>query len=239
MLEVRRLRKNRGWNQTELAVHASLAPSVISQVENGKRSPSARTLNKLARALEVDVADLFPKGQAPLPLEEDQGQRGDPFLNAWTSYMLSLAREWEEALPEHDELRAKPQLAYEFLSKNESVQAECYTLLETIGRVIKGTPHAEPSEADTTMWLKEGTSIKELTIRRYADRADLKELVEALLRMDDAAELWDGRARTARDATQNATEFRPDLERVDKGVERAAEERRSAASLAEEFRSVA
>src|SRR5215203_3480673 len=208
MLEVRQLRKKKGWNQTELAFHAGLAPSVISQVENGKRSPSARTLGKLARALDVDVADLFPKGQAPLPLEDSQGQRGDPFLEAWTSYLLRRAREWERDLPEHDELRTKPQLAYEFLSRNESVQAECYRLLDIVGKVIKSTSHEEPSTADITRWLREGVGTKELTIRRFAGRTDLKKLVEALLRMDDAAESWDARAMTARDAIRNATERR-------------------------------
>ena len=66
MLEVKRLRQAREWNQTELAFHAGLAPSVISEIENGKRDPSARTLRKLARALEVEVADLFPKTEASL-----------------------------------------------------------------------------------------------------------------------------------------------------------------------------
>jgi transcriptional regulator with XRE-family HTH domain len=70
VLEVKRLRQEREWNQTELAYHAGLAPSVISQIENGKRDPSARTLRKLADALEVEVGDLFPKAQVPLPLEE-------------------------------------------------------------------------------------------------------------------------------------------------------------------------
>jgi transcriptional regulator with XRE-family HTH domain len=72
VLEVKQLRLAREWNQTELAFHAGLAPSVISEIENGKRDPSARTLRKLAEALKVDVADLFPKGQAPLPDFEDE-----------------------------------------------------------------------------------------------------------------------------------------------------------------------
>jgi transcriptional regulator with XRE-family HTH domain len=69
MQEVRRLRQEKGWGQKELAFHANLAQSVISEIETGKRSPSARTLRKLAGALEVQVADLFPKGQVQLPLE--------------------------------------------------------------------------------------------------------------------------------------------------------------------------
>jgi transcriptional regulator with XRE-family HTH domain len=72
VLEVKRLRQQREWNQTELAYHAGLAPSVISQIENGKRDPTARTLRKLAEALSVEVGDLFPKGQAaPSPEQPD------------------------------------------------------------------------------------------------------------------------------------------------------------------------
>jgi transcriptional regulator with XRE-family HTH domain len=72
VLEVKRLRQEREWNQTELAYHAGLAPSVISQIENGKRDPTARTLRKLAEALSVEVGDLFPKGQAtPSPEQPD------------------------------------------------------------------------------------------------------------------------------------------------------------------------
>jgi transcriptional regulator with XRE-family HTH domain len=66
MYEVRRLRLEKEWNQNELAFHADLAPSVISQIETGKREPSATTLRKLADALGVDIPDLFsPKAPAP------------------------------------------------------------------------------------------------------------------------------------------------------------------------------
>ena len=65
--EVRRLREARGWNQAKLAVEAGMAPSAVNQIENGKRSPSASSLTKLAGALGVEVRDLFPLGQAPLP----------------------------------------------------------------------------------------------------------------------------------------------------------------------------
>jgi transcriptional regulator with XRE-family HTH domain len=61
------LREARGWIQAKLAVEAGMAPSAVNQIENGKRSPSANSLNKLAGALGVEVADLFPKEQASLP----------------------------------------------------------------------------------------------------------------------------------------------------------------------------
>ncbi|PLS85039.1 MAG: hypothetical protein CYG60_14720 [Actinobacteria bacterium] len=76
--EVRRLREERGWSQAKLAAGADMAVSGISQIETGVRSPSAATLSKLARAFGVEVADLFPKAQAPLPLEvaEPAGHAG-------------------------------------------------------------------------------------------------------------------------------------------------------------------
>ena len=100
MLEVKRLRQEREWNQTELAYHAGLAPSVISQIENGKRDPSARTLRKLAAALEVEVGDLFPKGQTPLP--DLEGERHDhDFLKARNS-LDGFCGYWDERLASRD-----------------------------------------------------------------------------------------------------------------------------------------
>jgi transcriptional regulator with XRE-family HTH domain len=101
VLEVKRLRQAREWNQTELAYHAGLAPSVISQIENGKRDPSARTLRKLAEALNVEVGDLFPKGQAPLPLEGLGDGAGDPakaatMIGGLASEAAELATAWNQ-----------------------------------------------------------------------------------------------------------------------------------------------
>jgi len=54
---VKRLRGQRGWSQTELAGHAGL--SSVGMIESGAR-PNARwdTLEKIAEALGVTVADL-------------------------------------------------------------------------------------------------------------------------------------------------------------------------------------
>ncbi len=71
--EIRRLREAKGWGQTKLAAAADMAVSGVSQIENGRRNPNSATLVKLARALEVEVADLFPKGQSPLPLSDVAG----------------------------------------------------------------------------------------------------------------------------------------------------------------------
>lgn len=68
--EVKRLREVRRWSQSRLAVEAQMSVSGVSMIENGHRNLSTATLAKLAQALDVEVGDLFPKAQAPLPLEE-------------------------------------------------------------------------------------------------------------------------------------------------------------------------
>jgi transcriptional regulator with XRE-family HTH domain len=65
--EIRRLREEKGWSQAKLAGAAGMGVSGVSQIETGARNPSAVTLAKIAEALGVEVADLFPKEQPPLP----------------------------------------------------------------------------------------------------------------------------------------------------------------------------
>ncbi len=92
--EVRRLREERGWSQAKLAAGADMAVSGISQIETGVRSPSAATLTKLARAFGVEVADLFPKAEEPLPFEAEE-QRRLHYLKPWADYVNLLANNVE------------------------------------------------------------------------------------------------------------------------------------------------
>lgn len=67
---LRRLRQAKNWTQVTLAYTADRAPSVISQVETGKREPELSTIKALAEALEVDwryllLGDQLPKVPAP------------------------------------------------------------------------------------------------------------------------------------------------------------------------------
>jgi transcriptional regulator with XRE-family HTH domain len=71
MNELRRLRKAKRLSQAKLAALADLDPSTVNQIETGARQPNTRTLEKLAAVLGVGVGDLYPKAQAPLPLEEE------------------------------------------------------------------------------------------------------------------------------------------------------------------------
>jgi transcriptional regulator with XRE-family HTH domain len=64
---IKRLREEREWSMAKLAVEADMSVSGVSMIENGKRNLTTTTLAKLARAFGVEVRDLFPLEQAPLP----------------------------------------------------------------------------------------------------------------------------------------------------------------------------
>jgi transcriptional regulator with XRE-family HTH domain len=58
------LRLERELQQRQLAEKAELTPSMVSQIESGRLTPSLNTLGKIAAALGVPIATLFD-GQAP------------------------------------------------------------------------------------------------------------------------------------------------------------------------------
>lgn len=56
---IRVLRTERGWTQVMLADHAGLTREHLSELENGKKEIGARTLDRIAKALEVKLAGFF------------------------------------------------------------------------------------------------------------------------------------------------------------------------------------
>lgn len=53
------LRNRAGLTQEELAAHADISVDFLSLVERGINAPSFETLEKLAKALDVPVQQLF------------------------------------------------------------------------------------------------------------------------------------------------------------------------------------
>ena len=65
---VRRLRVERGLAQEALAVDAGIDRTYVSRVERNMENPSVGVLERLARALKVEITDLFavpPAGSSP------------------------------------------------------------------------------------------------------------------------------------------------------------------------------
>src|SRR5215218_4362168 len=63
---VRRMRREKGLSQQELADLAGVGQDSISAIETGKHEPHPRTLRKLAEALDAEVADFFKEPALPL-----------------------------------------------------------------------------------------------------------------------------------------------------------------------------
>jgi transcriptional regulator with XRE-family HTH domain len=62
---LRTLREKKELSQGDIEQRTGLQRSYISRVENGHTVPSIETLEKMARALEVPLYQLFYDGEAP------------------------------------------------------------------------------------------------------------------------------------------------------------------------------
>ena len=56
---LRRIRVDRGISQAALAVDAGLDQAQVSRIEKGNENPSVDLLDRLAQALNVDVAEFL------------------------------------------------------------------------------------------------------------------------------------------------------------------------------------
>lgn len=60
-LNVQALRREAGYSQEELAARADMHQTYLSGVERGVRNPSVEVLERIAKALRVDIAELMRK----------------------------------------------------------------------------------------------------------------------------------------------------------------------------------
>jgi transcriptional regulator with XRE-family HTH domain len=67
MERIRELRQQMGVSQVKLAVMADMDPATLNRLEQGKGNPNLKTLERVAKALGVEVADFFPKARSSSP----------------------------------------------------------------------------------------------------------------------------------------------------------------------------
>jgi transcriptional regulator with XRE-family HTH domain len=58
-MRIRYLRKQKGMSQLDLSLEAGVNKNYISDLERGSRNPSITLLEKIARALDIDLSTLF------------------------------------------------------------------------------------------------------------------------------------------------------------------------------------
>ena len=56
---VKELRKDKGLSQEQLAEKIKRDPRSVVAIEGGKRNPTLNTIDKLAKALGVEIKELF------------------------------------------------------------------------------------------------------------------------------------------------------------------------------------
>src|ERR1039457_4654324 len=64
---LRDIRKERGLSQETLAFESGYHPTYIGQMERGQKSPSLRTIMRLARALGIPAAEILKRVEVGSP----------------------------------------------------------------------------------------------------------------------------------------------------------------------------
>ena len=57
--KIQRLRRSLGFTQEELAEKINISRTHMGHIEQGRKSPSIKVMDKLSRVLKVKVGDLF------------------------------------------------------------------------------------------------------------------------------------------------------------------------------------
>jgi len=88
--KVKRLQKERGWNNTQLAKHARLPPTTLQGLYKRNNSPTIPTLQSLCSAFGITIAQFFAESNVPPDLTPEQAG----LLEQWNT----MASEQREAL---------------------------------------------------------------------------------------------------------------------------------------------
>jgi transcriptional regulator with XRE-family HTH domain len=86
---VRELRQVRNLSQRQLAARMNVPRTYISKIENGKAMPTLSSLDRLAKALQVDISTLL---RDPKTRQRDETAvlMNDPFLAEIAAYVSQL-----------------------------------------------------------------------------------------------------------------------------------------------------
>jgi transcriptional regulator with XRE-family HTH domain len=93
---IRELRETKELSQGDVEARTGLLRCYISRVENGHTVPALETLQKLARALETPLYQLFYEGEEPPRLETRASRKKDDWASQGKGYRT--LRKFQQAL---------------------------------------------------------------------------------------------------------------------------------------------
>lgn len=82
-----RYREAKGWNQEDLAYHSGVSNRTIQRLERGQHDGRVKTIQALARALDVDESDL--RGPPP----EEAGDDLRPLVSSLAEQVARLSEQ--------------------------------------------------------------------------------------------------------------------------------------------------
>src|SRR5919204_3252179 len=95
---IRSLRLRNGLSQRQLAARMSVPRTYVSKIENEKATPTLSSLERLARALEVQISDLL-KGGVRTREDEIRELMSDDFISEIMPYVGRLnGMQWSSIL---------------------------------------------------------------------------------------------------------------------------------------------
>jgi DNA-binding XRE family transcriptional regulator len=200
---VRRIRKELGWSQERTAAEAGIDRVTLVHIERGKSSPTVETLQKVAGALGVEVADFFPRTQETLfppdvwavgqDLTELAGGAGARrTLDGWTEAVRERAEEarirWRRGVAELE----SPEQLVSSLALLGAVRAEARGFFQETIKLMVALDREVPIEAperkgelaalatalketSDAVWHRTQTLIEEREAQRRADIEELRE----------------------------------------------------------------
>ena len=89
---LRDIRKDKKLSQGDLEERTGLSRCYLSRIENGHTTPSIETLEKLSRALEVPLYQMFYEGSTPakplvVPRQKDAASEDWGFSGKWAVFL--------------------------------------------------------------------------------------------------------------------------------------------------------
>ena len=96
-MDLRELRKEKGWSQGDLSNFTGLSVRTIHRIENGHGTPLAESAKALAAVFDLPFAEFLPPANESSPLGQKEQQASNP--NASPELVSTFASSWRAWVP--------------------------------------------------------------------------------------------------------------------------------------------
>jgi transcriptional regulator with XRE-family HTH domain len=98
-MDLRELRKEKGWSQGDLSNFTGLSVRTIHRIENGHGTPSAESAKALAAVFDLPFADFLPPAKESTPLGQKEREQQASNANPSPELVSTFASSWRAWVP--------------------------------------------------------------------------------------------------------------------------------------------